>query len=304
MVISLPRFLGADLPEIQYQDAEVVVLPLPFERTTSYGRGTEKGPEGLLVASGYVELYDEELALEPFAQGICTVPAFVPESEDLAQAMAEMEAEALRHMQAGKFVASLGGEHALTLAPVRAAQKHYGDIGVVQFDAHGDLRESYGGTPYSHAAVMRRVIELGIPTLAVGLRAVSTPEAAFAREQALPIIWGHQLHEDEIRGSSERFEKMLDALPEQIYLTFDIDYFDPALVPSTGTPEPGGGTWYPTLRLLRRLFEKKKVVAMDVVELAPVESSPSSDFVAAKLLYKCLAYRMLRRVPASPSTLS
>lgn len=294
MATDLPRFLGADLPETPYEASQVVVLPLPFERTTSYGRGTEKGPEGLLVASGYVELYDEELGIEPLQQGICTVPAFLPPSEDLAAAMTEMEAEVRRHMEAGKFVVTLGGEHALTLAPVRAARATFGDIGVVQFDAHGDLRESYGGTPYSHAAVMRRVVELGIPTLAVGLRAVSAPEAAFAREAALPIIWGHEVHEDEIRGSSERFEKMLDALPEQIYLTFDIDFFDPALVPSTGTPEPGGGTWYPTLRLLRRLFEKKTVVAMDVVELAPVEGSPSSDFVAAKLVHKCLAYRASR----------
>ena len=293
MVTTLPRFLGADLPETPYEDSQVVVLPLPFERTTSYGRGTEKGPEGLLVASGYVELYDEELAIEPMTQGICTVPAFQPESDDLAAAMAEMEAEARRHLAAGKFLVTLGGEHALTLAPVRAAQAEFGEIGVVQFDAHGDLREAYGGTPYSHAAVMRRVVELGVKTLAVGLRAVSAPEAAFAREQQLPIIWGHEVHEDEIRGSSARFEQLLDLLPEQIYLTFDIDFFDPALVPSTGTPEPGGGTWYPTLRLLRRLFEKKKVVAMDVVELAPVDGSPSSDFVAAKLVFKCLAYRML-----------
>lgn len=298
MVNELPRFLGADLPETPYDESAVVVLPLPFERTTSYGHGTDKGPEGLLVASGYVELFDEELGLEPLSQGICTVPAFEPASEDLGQAMDEMEEEARRHMAAGKFLVSLGGEHALTLAPVRAAKAVFGEIGVLQFDAHGDLRESYGGTIYSHAAVMRRVAELGVPIAAVGLRAVSTPEAQYARQHDLPIIWAHQLHEDERTGSNARFDALLDRLPEQIYLTFDIDYFDPALVPSTGTPEPGGGTWYPTLRLLRRLFEKKKVIAMDVVELAPVEGSPSSDFVAAKLVFKCLAYRMLRDAAA------
>lgn len=297
MANDLPRFLGADLPETPYEDSEVVVLPLPFERTTSYGHGTDKGPEGLLIASGYVELYDEELGLEPLRQGIATVAPFEPASEDLGAAMDEMEAEARRHMAAGKFLVTLGGEHALTLAPVRAAREVFGELGVVQFDAHGDLRETYGGTPYSHAAVMRRVVELGVPTLAVGLRAVSTPEAEFARRHDLPIIWGHQLHEDEVRGSTERFEALLDRLPEQIYLTFDIDFFDPALVPSTGTPEPGGGTWYPTLKLLRLLFAKKKVVAMDVVELAPTPGSPSSDFVAAKLVFKCLAYRMSRDAP-------
>lgn len=297
MIKENPRFMGADLPESPYEDSAVVVLPLPFERTTSYGHGTDKGPEGLLIASGYVELYDEELGLEPLSQGISTVAPFEPASEDLGEAMAEMEAEARRHMAAGKFLVCLGGEHALTLAPVRAARAVFGEIGVLQLDAHADLRESYGGTPYSHAAVMRRVVELGVPTLAVGLRAVSAPEAEFARAHDLPIIWGHQLNEDEARGSSERFEALLDRLPEQIYLTIDIDFFDPSLVPSTGTPEPGGGTWYPTLRLLRRLFEKKKVIAMDVVELAPVEGSPSSDFVAAKLVFKCLAYRMSQAAP-------
>jgi agmatinase len=295
MFRPLPRFLGADIPETSYEQAEVVVLPLPFERTVSYGHGTAGGPEALLVASGYVELYDEEVGLEPCAQGIATVDAFEPDAEDLGAAMDEMEAEARRHMAAGKFVVSLGGEHALTLAPVRAARSVFGEIGVVQFDAHGDLRESYGGTIYSHAAVMRRIVELGIPTLQVGLRAVSTPEAQLVREKNLAVIWGHEVAADERTGSTERFDRLLATLPEQIYLTFDIDFFDPALVPATGTPEPGGGTWYPTLALLRRLFATKTVVAMDVVELAPTEGQPTSDFVAAKLVSKALAYRWLRR---------
>lgn len=295
MYSSLPRFLGADIPETSYDQAEVVVLPLPFERTTSYGHGTAAGPEALLVASGYVELYDEELGREPWEQGIATVDAFHPDSAELATAMDEMAAEARRHMAAGKFVVSLGGEHALTLAPVRAAREVFGEIGVVQFDAHGDLRESYGGTPFSHAAVMRRIVELGIPTLAVGLRAISAPEGALIRDLGLPVIWGHEVADDERRGSTARFERLLADLPEQIYLTFDIDFFDPALVPATGTPEPGGGTWYATMALLRRLFEIKNVVAMDVVELAPTEGSPASDFVAAKLVHKALAYRLLQR---------
>ncbi|MCG8454679.1 MAG: arginase family protein, partial [Holophagales bacterium] len=221
-----------------------------------------------------------------------------PDAEEFGACMDAMAAEARRHLEAGKFLVSLGGEHSLTLAPVRAAAELFagetaGDgLGVVQFDAHADLRDSYEGSRYSHASVMRRLVDdLGLPTLAVGLRSLSSPETRLIEERRLPVIWSHELHEDERAGSTERFERLLEELPEQVYLTFDIDYFDPALVPATGTPEPGGGTWHPTLALLRRLFERKIVVAMDVVELAPVEGWPASDFVAAKLVHKALGYR-------------
>ncbi|GMU65811.1 MAG: agmatinase [Acidobacteriota bacterium] len=284
---SLPTNFGL-LPEDQadYATSRVAVLPVPFERTVSYGRGTAAGPAAILRASQSMELYDEELRFEPAEIGIATLPPFLPEAFDLAEAMGELEAECRRHLAADKFLLTLGGEHSLTIAPVRAAKSIHGEIGVVQFDAHADLREEFEGTPYSHAAVMRRVADEGLPTLPIGIRSLSKPEAEFAHEAGIPIVWAHEL--DELEGN--RYERLLAALPEKVYLTFDIDYFDPALVPATGTPEPGGGTWYPTLRLLSRLFETKQVVAMDVVELAPLGGQPSSDFVAAKLAYKCLGY--------------
>src|SRR5215218_6685794 len=222
-----------------YETSRVAVLPVPFERTTSYGKGTTAGPAAILRASQAMELYDEEL----------------------------------------------GGEHSLSQAPVKAARQAFGEIGVVQFDAHTDLREEFEGTPYSHASVMKRIVDEGIPTLAVGIRSLSAPEASLVRERCLPVIWGHQLDRAE-----ELFPAMLAAMPEKIYLTFDIDFFDPSLVPATGTPEPGGGHWYPTLRLLRHLFQTKTVVSMDLIELAPVGGHPASDFLAAKLIYKCLGY--------------
>ncbi len=199
--------------------------------------------------------------------------------------MDELRDECARHLAAGKFLVTLGGEHSLTIAPVRAARQVYGDIGVVQFDAHADLREQFEGTPYSHAAVMRRVADERIPSLPIGIRSLSKPEAEFAMEAGIPIVWGNELE-----GLEARFDALLATLPERVYLTFDIDYFDPSLVPATGTPEPGGGSWYPTLRLLERLFDRKQVVAMDLVELAPIGGQPASDFVAAKLVYKCLGY--------------
>jgi len=268
-----------------YETSRVAILPVPFERTTSYGKGTMAGPAAILRASQAMELYDEELGGEPYVQGIATLPPFLPEAFDMGEGFAELQAEARTHMERGKFLVALGGEHSLSQAPVRAAREVFGEIGVVQFDAHGDLREEFEGTPYSHASVMKRIVDEGIPTLAVGIRSLSAPEAQLIRERGLPVIWGHQLDRVE-----ELFPEMLSKLPERIYLTFDIDYFDPALVPSTGTPERGAGHWYPTLRLFRHLFETKTVVAMDLIELAPIGGHPASDFLAAKLIYKCLGY--------------
>lgn len=271
--------------ESRYETSRAVVLPVPFERTTSYGKGTSGGPAAILRASQSMELHDEELGSDPSRQGIHTLPPFLPEAFEMDEALAELQEAAHGPLADGKFLVTLGGEHSLTLAPVRAARQAHPGIGVVQFDAHADLRESFEGTPFSHASVMRRIVDDGVPTLAVGLRSLSSPEAKFVAERRLPVIWGHDL-----TRAADLFPPLLAELPDDIYLTFDIDYFDPSLVPATGTPEPGGGTWYPTLSLLRHLFRTKNVVAMDLLELAPLGGQPASDFLAAKLIYKCLGY--------------
>jgi N1-aminopropylagmatine ureohydrolase len=286
---SLPTNFGLLEPAASaYESSRVAVLPVPFERTTSYGKGTSAGPAAIVRASQSMELYDEELGCEPCGQGIATLPPFLPEAFDLGEALAELQVEARRHLERGKFLVTLGGEHSLSQAPVRAAREVHGEIGVVQFDAHADLREEFEGTRYSHASVMKRIVDDGFPTLAVGIRSLSAPEAEVVRRRALAVIWGHELAPPE--RCEERFGTFLAALPEKVYLTFDVDYFDPSLVPATGTPEPGGGLWYPTLALLRRLFREKTVAAMDLIELAPLGGQPASDFLAAKLVYKCLGY--------------
>jgi len=298
--LSEPNFLLLDEEDTAYRTSRAVVLPVPFERTTSYGKGTAKGPGAILAASHQVEWYDEELRCEPCRQGIYTAPFLNPQSERQAPALAEIEIAARPYLEAGKFLVTLGGEHSLTLGPLRAAVAARGgnakdgktqdgkvqDLGVIQFDAHADLRDEYEGSRHSHACVMRRIVEEGFPTLAVGIRSLSAPEADLIRERQLPTVWGYELEEAE-----KRWDELLEALPHNIYLTFDLDYFDPTLLPATGTPEPGGGQWWPTLRLLRRLFQRKNVIAMDVVELAPREGETVSDFVAARLVYKCIGYR-------------
>jgi agmatinase len=283
---SLPNNFGLlEAEASDYESSRVAILPVPFERTTSYGKGTTGGPAGIIRASQSMELWDEELGSEPYRLGIATLPFFLPEAFEMEGALDELQAEARPHLRRGKFLVTLGGEHSLTQAPVLATREVHGPIGVVQFDAHADLREEFEGTPYSHASVMKRIVDAGIPTLAVGIRSLSSPEAQLIRERDLPVIWGHQLDR-----AAELFPEMLAGLPEKVYLTFDIDFFDPSLVPATGTPEPGGGLWYPTLALLRELFRTKTVVAMDVVELAPLGGQPASDFLTSKLIYKCLGY--------------
>ena len=181
------------------------------------------------------------------------------------------------------------------------------DLGVVQFDAHTDLRPTYAGTPWNHACAMSRVLDLGVSTLAIGIRSLSRPEAARIETEGLDVIWASQLHALAAEELQALFLGLLASLPDTVYLTFDLDFFDPSLLPATGTPEPGGGNWRQALALLRLLFEHKRVIAMDVVELAPIPGSgnPASDFTdgarndAARLLYKCIGYRYRQELTSS-----
>ena len=289
---ELPPFLTSEaLPG----EASVAVLPVPYERTTSWGRGAEHGPAALLRASRYVELYDEELRLEPFRIGIETLPPVDVEASEEA-ALERISAAARAVIERGRFLTALGGEHTITPALVRGVVEAAGDdlgtnLGVVQFDAHADLRPTYAGTRWNHACAMSRVLDLGVRTLAVGIRSLSRPEAVRIETEGLPIIWGNQMQALAPEDLQALFVGLLASLPDTVYLTFDLDFFDPSLLPATGTPEPGGGDWFQALTLLRLLFEHKRVIAMDVVELAPIPDNPASDFTAARLLYKCIGYR-------------
>lgn len=279
-------FANLDADDKRYDDARSVVLPVPYERTTCWEQGTRDAPEAILKASHHLELWDEELGTEISAQGIATLPALDPEDEDQGTALEAIRAGAEPLMEDGKFVVTLGGEHSISAPLVAAAQAVHGEIGVVQFDAHADLRDEYEGSRYSHGCAMRRILDLDLDTLAIGIRSLSTPEATLVREHDLPVIWGHQLAE----LTRDAFHAELDRLPDRVYLTFDVDFFDPAFLPATGTPVPGGGFWYPTLALLRELFAIKDVVSMDVVEVRPTPGLHATEFIAANLVYKCLGY--------------
>lgn len=288
---ELPHsFLGLDEEAGAFADARAVILPVPYESTTSYGGGAKAGPGAILEASRYIELYDQEFDTEPGpAIGIHTLPSVELTRAGAGPAMAELREVHDRVLEAAgdRFVLMLGGEHSVSSPAIRShAARHDERITVLQFDAHADLRAQYEGSPHSHASAMARVLDVA-DVVGVGLRAVCQEEVDVARaHEGVTLIWA-----DEMWNSDAWMQRALDLLGEKVYITFDVDYFDPSLVPSTGTPEPGGGDWYRTLSFLKRVFAEREVVGCDVVELAPTPGLHAPDFLVAKLTYKLLTYR-------------
>lgn len=293
---ELPRnFLGLEGEDAAWESAGVVILPIPYESTVSYQGGTKGGPDAILEASRYIELYDQELDAEPGPEvGVCTLPALHLTSAGPEAAVRDELREAYDALlaEAGeRLVIGLGGEHSISSAPIlaHAARMPRGErLSVLQFDAHSDLRLEYEGSPWSHAAVMSRCMD-EVDIVAVGIRALTSGERALIRERdSITTIFADDMWADE-----GWIDRAVEALGDTVYITFDVDYFDPALMPATGTPEPGGPAWYPTLKLLRRVFTEKKVVGVDVVELAPMGGNAAPDFVVAKLVYKLVGYHWL-----------
>ncbi len=277
------RFGGLPDAFSQLESSEIVVLPVPFDQTTTYAQGTDLGPAALIEASRNLELYDIETESEVFRRGIYTADPIVAKS---SQEMLDATYARAQHFLAmGKFVVTLGGEHAISAAPIRAHAEHYGKISVLQFDAHADLAFAYEGNPLSHASVMSRVREMKQveKSVAVGIRSMSSEEKeALERENTL---FAHEIHGDE-----NWIEKMIDKLSDQVYITFDLDVFDSSLMPSTGTPEPGGLFWHQAAKALREVSKRKKIIGFDIVELCPSPHLRAPDFLAAKLLYKMLSF--------------
>jgi agmatinase len=280
------NFGGLPVEDSSLDRSRFVILSLPYEVTTSYGKGTKFGPGAIIEASRNMELYDEELGCEPCEAGIHTAGDLL--FHDTApEAMVAQVEEAVRHyLDLGKTVICLGGEHNLTYPVVKAHIAKYPGMGVVQIDAHADLRDTYEGSPFNHACVMRRVVSLTDRIAQVGIRSLSREESEFLREKGTwPVAWAR-----DAAHSNAWVEEVIRAMPEEVFLTVDVDGFDPSIVPSTGTPEPGGLGWYPTLAFLKRLCSERKVVGFDIMELAPNRTRPASEFMAARLIYKLIGY--------------
>lgn len=266
--------------------ARVLVFPVSYEGTVSYGTGTGDGAEAIIDASRNMELYEEETDAEVYRIGIHTLGTFQP-IEPPGAMMSALYDRTRELLDTGKFVCMLGAEHSVSAPVIRAHAERFHDLSVLQIDAHADLRDTYDGTPHSHASIMARVVrDLRIPAVQVGIRSLSGEEArALADGLPTKVFWAR-----DIAGRTDWIDDAISHLSENVYLTIDIDGLDPSLVPTTGTPEPGGLGWYETLALIRRLAESRRIVGMDLVEFSKTENSDAPAFLCAKLVYKSLAY--------------
>jgi len=273
-----------DLPH-QYcapETAKVAIVPVPYDGTSTWLKGADKGPDAIIQASANMELYDIETDCEVYRKGIFTDKPTEQRlsPEDMVEVVRQKVSD---HIQRGRFAVIIGGEHTVSIGSVIAHGQCYNDMTVLQLDAHCDLRDEYQGSKYSHACVMARIKEL-CPIVQVGIRSMDSCEKEFLDKSR--VFFAEDIH-----NKTDWINQVVAKLSKQVYITIDLDVFDPSIMPSTGTPEPGGLLWYDVLVLLRAVCDKKNVVGFDVVELCPASENKAPDFMAAKLIYKLLSYK-------------
>jgi len=283
---SAPMTFGGAMPTMKsFDDSRVVILPVPVDRTTSYVSGTRNGPREILEASSHMELWDEEVGVDVHGVGIFTLPAMELPFGEMGELVGEIRRVAADILSREKFLVTLGGEHSITPPLVSAAAAAFKGLSVLQIDAHADLRDCYMGTPHNHACAMRRSLEFA-PVTQVGIRSMSTEEA-----EAAPGLNTKIFYDATMRKDPNWIDRVVDTLSGPVYITIDVDGMDPAIMPATGTPEPGGLSWYEIVALLRATIARKTVVACDVVELSPLPGMMAPNFLCAKLIYKILTYQ-------------
>jgi agmatinase len=290
---AVQPFLGSDIKS-SYEASRVVILPIPYEATTTYRKGCENGPDALLEASVQLEYYDDELDQETCWDAQIYTHSSIADTRNEQSVSSEQMLSVTRDtvsqlIQDDKFVIALGGEHSITTGIVDAYRLASSEpFTVIQIDAHGDMRHEYEGSIHNHACVMRRILDMGLPTLPIAIRAVCKEEADLIKEKSLSVIWAREIAKD-----PDWIEKAIARIStERVFITIDLDGIDPALIPGVGTPEPGGLNWYALTTFLRRVFETHQVIGCDVMELAPLGDSVVSQFTAAKLVYKLIGYQV------------
>ncbi|MFH1222762.1 MAG: agmatinase [Pseudomonadota bacterium] len=280
-------FLNFDCP---YKDSRFVIIPAPMEVTVSYGKGTKNGPAAILESVVQLEPYDTELKREAITAGVHTLDVITQDTDNPEIYINSVKENVSRCVADGKIPVVLGGEHALSYGVFKGIAENKKGFSILHFDAHLDLRESYDGTKYSHAAVIKRMRDHKQwfkNITAVGIRSVSPEEADYVNKNPdHKVFYAHDIYNKDVSA------EISSLLGEELYITFDIDALDPSIMPSTGTPEPGGLSWYQTLDILKKAITGRKVLGLDIVELAPDHVNHYSQFTAAKLLYKMLAYTL------------
>ncbi len=293
-------FASLDADEADFSRAAAAILPVPYDGTTSYRGGARDGPRAIIEASRYLELYEPDLDLEPAQWGIATLPEMEPDVSGPEATLRRVEQTIGMVADAGKLPVMLGGEHSLTIGAVRALAERRPGLSVLQLDAHADLRDTYQGSPYSHACVMRRVRETvsadGGIVRQMGIRSISLEEMEHIRDAG---VTGVHLYTPGLYNDPAAIDDALSGLGETVYVTIDLDALDPAVMPAVGTPEPGGLSWHETLSILRRVSERSRIIGFDVTELAPAEGPTHAAYTAARLTYKLIGYALARTEPGS-----
>ena len=281
----MKKFLDPEKENYFLEKSKIVILPVPFDGTSTWLKGADKGPEAIISASSNLETYDIETNFEVYNEGIYTAdPVREKSSPEILAKKVEKATE--KYIQKGKFVALLGGEHSVSIGSIKAHARHFQNLSVLQLDAHSDLRQEYMGSKYNHACVMARAREI-CPVVQVGIRSIDASERKFIDKKRVFFA-------EKIYNRKNWQKEVVKKLSSRVYVTIDLDVFDPGILPSTGTPEPGGLGWYQVLELLREVSRKKEIVGFDVVELCPNKYDKSSDFLTAKLVYKVLSYKFKR----------
>lgn len=273
-----------DLPP-EFSDknrSKIAILPIPFDGTSTWGKGADKGPDAMLEASANMELYDIETNSEPYKHGIFTAEPVLADTPD---EMASRGYEACKKLlESDKFVITFGGEHSISYGPIKAHAEKFKNLGVLQLDAHTDLRDEFHGSRHNHACIMARAQELCSTVVQVGIRSMDSSE--LPRLDRKKVFFAEHIHD-----STSWVGDAIALLPENVYLTIDLDVFDPAFVPATGTPEPGGLNWYQILTVIREVARHRNLIGCDIVELCPSTAHPGSNFLATKLIYKIISYK-------------
>ena len=285
--MEIKNFLGMEEEYSSYKKSKAVILPIPYDKTTTYIKGTKSGPAAIIDASRYMERFDDELNQETFKIGIHTAESLDVDKLSSEEMVEKVYGSVSELLKANKFPVSLGGEHSVSIGAARAFKEAYPNLSVLQLDAHYDLRDEYFGSKLNHGCVARRILEI-CPIVQVGTRSLSKEEKDFLSAQANGKVKSISVYD--ILDSPRWKDMVSDSLTENVYITIDLDVFDPSLMPAVGTPEPGGIGWYETLDLLKDIAKDKKVVGFDVVELCPIKDQVASDFLAAKLIYRLLGY--------------
>ena len=288
-------FGGPDKQETDLENADIVILPLCYEANPSYGEGSQNGPIDLLIASEQLECMDEETWINWYQARIYTAPPFFP-SLPPEIGVNEMKAQAATYLKQNKFLLSLGGDHAITIGPVAAAAERYPGLGILQVDAHMDLRNEWNGSRLNHACVVRRIIEDShCPVTQVGIRSFSEEEAAYVKKHNLKPFFAHHIREEK----TDWIDAVVNTLPEYVYITIDLDGLDPSEIPGTGTPEPGGLAYGQLVHLIKAVAKKRKVVAADINELVKIPGTQVSEYTAAKIAVKLIVHCIMKKQDAA-----